>query len=79
MKRIRLRLTFPEHLVTQPVLGRLTREFDVLPNIRRAQVEESSGWVICELAGDDEDVDAAEDWLMNLGVQVDRLHDPLEG
>jgi ABC-type methionine transport system ATPase subunit len=76
---LRVKLTFPEHLIKQPLLGRLVREFDVLPNIRRANVEEKVGWIICELAGDDAAVENAVDWLQDAGVQVDRLGDVLEG
>jgi ABC-type methionine transport system ATPase subunit len=75
---LRVKLTFPEHLIKQPLLGRLVREFDVLPNIRRANVEEKMGWIICELAGDDDSVENAVDWLEDAGVQVDRLGDVVE-
>jgi ABC-type methionine transport system ATPase subunit len=74
----RVKLSFPEHLVRQPIVGRLVREFDVLPNIRRAKVEEHIGWMICELGGDDEAVERAIEWLRGLGVQVDRLNDVVE-
>ena len=74
----RVKLTFPEHLIRQPIIARLVREFDVLPNIRRANVEEHMGWMICELGGDDSAVDRAVDWLRDLGVQVDRLGDVVE-
>ena len=74
----RVKLTFPEHLIRQPIIARLVREFDVLPNIRRANVEEHTGWIICELGGDDENVERAVDWLRDLGVQVDRLGDVVE-
>ena len=76
---LRVKLTFPEHLIKQPLLGRLVREFDVLPNIRRANVEEKMGWIICELAGDGDAVENAVDWLEDAGVQVDRLGDVVEG
>ena len=79
MINVRVKLTFPEHLIKQPLLGRLVREFDVLPNIRRANVEEKMGWIICELAGDDAAVENAVDWLEDAGVQVDRLGDVVEG
>ena len=75
---LRVKLTFPEHLIKQPLLGRLVREFDVLPNIRRANVEEKMGWIICELAGTDDAVEDAVDWLQDKGVQVDRLGDVVE-
>jgi ABC-type methionine transport system ATPase subunit len=76
---LRVKLTFPEHLIKQPLLGRLVREFDVLPNIRRANVEETMGWIICELAGEDDAVEKAVRWLEDAGVQVDRLGDVVEG
>lgn len=74
----RVKITFPEHLVRQPIIARLVREFDVLPNIRRANVEEHMGWLICELGGDEDAVERAIDWLRDLGVQVDRLSDVVE-
>jgi ABC-type methionine transport system ATPase subunit len=79
MKQERLKLTFPENLVKQPIIGRMVQEFDVMPNIRRASVDEHVGWVVCELGGDDDAVDRAIEWLHNIGVQVDRLGDVVEG
>ena len=77
--QVRLRLTFPEHLIKQPVIARLVREFDVMPNIRSAKIDEHVGWVICELGGEDEQLDKAIQWLHGLGIEVDRLGDLLEG
>ena len=73
------KLTFPEHLIHQPIIARMVREFDVLPNIRRASVEETVGWIVCELGGDESAVEEAIAWLRNLGVQVDLLADVVEG
>ena len=75
---VRVKLTFPEELIKQPLLGRLDREFEVLPNIRRANVEEKVGWIVCELAGDAEAVERSIAWLADAGVQVDRLGDVVE-
>jgi L-aspartate semialdehyde sulfurtransferase ferredoxin len=77
--QVRLKLTFPEHLIKQPVIARLVREFDVMPNIRTAKIDDAVGWVICELGGEDEQLDKAIHWLRDLGVEVDRLGDLLEG
>ena len=78
MKSERVKLTFPEHLVRQPLIARIVQEFDVVPNIRRANVEEHFGWIVCELGGEDEAVERAIAWLEAAGVQVDRLGDVVE-
>jgi len=75
---VRVKITFPEHLIKQPLLGRLVREFDVLPNIRRANIDEKVGWVVCELGGEADAVEKAIGWLEAAGVQVDRLGDIVE-
>ena len=75
---LRVKLTFPEHLIKQPLMGRLVREFDVLPNIRRANIEDEVGWIVCELAGEQASVEKALAWLADAGVQVDRLGDVVE-
>jgi ABC-type methionine transport system ATPase subunit len=75
---VRVKITFPEHLIKQPIVARLVREFDVMPNIRRANVEEHVGWIVCELGGEDAAVERAIEWLHDLGVEVDRLGDVVE-
>ena len=74
----RVKLTFPEYLVRQPIIAHMVKEFDVFPNIRRANVEEHVGWIILELDGEDAQVDRAIAWLRETGVQVDRLGDLVE-
>lgn len=79
MAHTRVKLTFPEHLIKEPVIGRMVKEFDVLPNIRRAAVEESVGWIVCELDGEPTAVSKAIEWLRDTGVEVDLLGDVVEG
>jgi ABC-type methionine transport system ATPase subunit len=77
--RVRVKLTFPESEVPKPVLATLVRRFDVEPNIRRADVEEHRGWIVCEIDGDAVQVEAALDWLRAERITVDLLGDVLEG
>ena len=79
MNDVRVKLTFPENLIREPVIARMVREFDVLPNIRRANVEEHVGWIICELDGEPAVIERAIAWLREVGVQVDQLGDVVEG
>ena len=69
----RVKLTYPENLIREPIIARMVREFGVMPNIRRANVEETVGWIVCELGGDPDSVERAIVWLKDLGVRVDRL------
>lgn len=76
---VRVKLTFPESLVRAPVLARLVRQYDVEPNIRRANVEEHQGWIVCEITGEPGQVEAGLQWLRSEDVEVDLLGDVLEG
>ena len=75
----RVRLTFPEELVREPIVAQLVRRFDVEPNIRKASVEAHEGWIVCELDGAPAAIEGAVAWLEEIGVSVDRLGDVLEG
>lgn len=73
MTKARLHLTFPEALISEPVIHRVGKEFDLVTNIRRANIEEHGGWVILEVDGADQDISAAVAWLVEQGLQVDRI------
>ena len=75
---VRVRLSFPEELVREPVIARMTEQFAVVPNIRKADVGEQGGWIVCELDGDGAVVDEALEWLRAEGVGVDLLGDIVE-
>ncbi len=79
MTGARVKLFFPERLVREPVIARMALEMGVMANIRRASVEETVGWMVCELDGAPGAVEAAMRWLADLGVEVDRLSDVIEG
>jgi len=75
---VRVKLTFPEDLVRQPFIATLARDHDVVPNIRRANVAEHEGWIVCELEGEPSKVEGAIAWLRDQGVRVDLLGDLVE-
>ena len=70
---IRLFVSFPESLVERPMIYELVKRFDVVPNIRRANVEAHSGWVILELSGAPSTRDEAIAYLEGLGCTVNRM------
>ncbi len=75
---VRVKLTFPEELVREPIIARMTAQFAVIPNLRKADVDDKGGWIVCELDGDAAVVDEALEWLRAEGVRVDLLGDIVE-
>jgi len=70
---LKLFVSFPEDQVAKPIVYELVKRFDVVPNIRRANVEAHSGWMILELSGGPEARGAAISYLEGLGCTVNRM------
>lgn len=73
MARRRVHMTFPEALITEPVIHTMGRRFDIVTNIRRANVEATAGWVVLEIEGADEEIDRAVAYAAELGVEVNEI------
>ncbi|MBI1885497.1 MAG: NIL domain-containing protein [Chloroflexi bacterium] len=71
MAKQRVKFTFPTGLIKEPVIWKLGKDFDVVTNIRRADVTEDRGWVILELEGEAEEIERGVRWVEELGVRVD--------
>ncbi len=67
----RIKLTFPQDLIKEPVIYTMARKFDVMPNIRRAKVTESVGEVVLELEGEEKNLADGIAYLKERGVKVD--------
>jgi L-aspartate semialdehyde sulfurtransferase ferredoxin len=70
---IRLFVSFPEDLVDRPMIYEIIKKFDVVPSIRRANVEDRSGWVILEVSGEQDQLDGAIAYFEGLGCTVNRM------
>ena len=76
----RVRLTFPEGLIKEPLIYNLGHEFKVVTNVRMADVDAKSGWVTLELDGDSDEIDRSLAWAQGKGVRVDPVDgDVIEG
>lgn len=67
----RVKLTFPQQLIKEPVIFTMARQYNVIPNIRRARVTETVGEMILELEGTQEDVEKGIHWLREKGIEVE--------
>ena len=75
MARQRVKFTFPQDLITEPVIYNLGKQFALVTNVRRADVTADRGWVILELDGEMQEIERAIEWVASKGVRVD----PVEG
>jgi len=75
MAKQKVTLTYPQELIQEPVLFQMARQFDVIPNIRRARVTASTGEMVIELEGSEENLRAGLKYLTDLGIIVE----PIEG
>jgi|TARA_B110000263_G_scaffold213107_1_gene196924 hypothetical protein len=55
------------------VIYQIGKDFEIITNIRRAEVHADVGWVILELDGAEAEIDLALAWASGKGVRVDPL------
>ncbi|MCH2536667.1 MAG: NIL domain-containing protein [Dehalococcoidia bacterium] len=76
----RVKFTFMTQLVKEPIIYQLGQNFNLVTNIRRADVREDMGWVVLELDGDDTEIQRGLDWVSAIGVRIDPVSgDVIEG
>lgn len=72
MARKRLDLRFPPRQSLKPVVYHLVKDFDVVPNILRAQIQPAQeGRMLMEVTGRKADLDSAVTFLVEQGLSVD--------
>jgi ABC-type methionine transport system ATPase subunit len=75
MGRRRLKLIFGPDMVKEPVIYQMGKQFEIVTNIRRADVTRDQGWVLLEITGEADELDRGVAYLESRGVQVE----PAEG
>ena len=71
MAKRQIMFTFPQELIKEPIIYKLSQQFRVVTNIRRADVSEDKGWVVLELEGEEKDIEQGIAWVTSKGVRVD--------
>jgi len=69
----RVKLTFPQHLIKEPVIFTMAKKYDVMPNIRRARVTETMGEMVLELEGTEENLSKGIKSLEGQGINVELI------
>ncbi len=74
-----LSLIFPRTQIKEPVIYRMSKQFDVIFNLRRAKIDEHNGEIVLELEGEESVLKKAVSWLTSQGLKVEPItHDTIE-
>jgi len=69
----KVHITFPEDKIRNPIIFEIGKRFNIITNIRRADVTEKTGWVDLELTGETAEIEHAIEALKEKGVRVDPI------
>ena len=75
MAKRRVMFTFSPEVITEPIIYNLGQQFRLITNILRADLTADRGWIVLELGGKDEDIEAGIAWATSKGVRVNPAND----
>ena len=65
------RLHYPLAKISAPIVTHLVTDYDLSPNLLRADVDaRTGGWLVLGLTGDEARLQSALDWLREQGLEV---------
>ena len=64
-------LTFSSENISEPIIYNLGQQFNLITNIRLANLAEERGWIVLELDGEENDIEAGLAWAISKGVRVE--------
>jgi hypothetical protein len=67
--------SFSPETIAEPIIYNLGQQFKVVINIRQADLAEDRGWIILELDGEEQDIEAGVAWVTSKGIRVDPSSD----
>ena len=71
MAKRQVTLTFPQNLIKEPVIYTVAKQYNLIPNIRRAKITETVGEVTLEIEGSEKDLEAGLQAFTSKGVKVE--------
>jgi L-aspartate semialdehyde sulfurtransferase ferredoxin len=66
-------LTYPSALIKEPIIYLLGKKFDLVTNIRGANVSDEMGLMALEIEGSALEIDRAVVWLRAQGITVEPI------
>ncbi len=77
MVKRRVMFAFISELITEPIIYNLGQQFRLVTIISRADLTEDKGYIVLELDGKEEDIEAGIAWVTSKGVRVNAADDEI--
>jgi len=74
MAKRQVMLTLPPESSSEPIIYNLGQQFNIVTNIRQAELAEDRGWIVLELDGEEKDIEAGITWAISMGVRVEPVN-----
>ena len=65
-------LSYTLETITEPIIYTISQQFNLVTNIRQADLAEDRGWIIVEIDGAEKDIEDGIAWAISKGVRVDQ-------
>jgi len=73
MVKRKYNFSFEDEVITEPIIYTLGQQFNLITNIRQANLTEDKGWIIIEIEGAEPDIEAGITWATSKGVRIDPI------
>jgi L-aspartate semialdehyde sulfurtransferase ferredoxin len=71
MAKVRVKLDYPLDRVKEPIIYHLVTDYRLVPDIRRASIDvHTGGFIMLEIDGDPDDLEAGLEFLSRIGITV---------
>ena len=70
---LRFHIRFPEDKIREPIIYQIGREYNVVTDVRRADVRDTTGWADVEFSGETAEIERALEGLRKKGCVVDPI------
>jgi len=74
MAKRQVMFTLSPESSSEPIIYNLGQQFNIVTNIRQAELAEDRGWIVLELDGEEKDIEAGITWAISMGVRVDPVN-----
>jgi len=71
MAKRRVMLSYTAETIAEPVIYTISQQFNLVANIRQADLGKDRGWIIVEFEGKKKKIEEGIAWAISKGVRVD--------